>query len=314
MNLPNAPLLLTGLLSLTLGACTDNPAAPPTGPFDIAFTREPVDGATPPEVWVMRADGTNQKQVTENGVAWMPRLSPDGSQIVFESIGTELDIMDVKTGARRKLASGVPCCAQWSPDGTVIAFTNSTGLYTPHQIFIIDPDGTNLRQLTSDASYTDTSFSKDVASWSPDGNRILFTAEYDNVPNPTTALYVMQKDGTGMTPITDTTAGGVGNSAAWSPDGRMITFVADGGFIGMSQLRYHSTIHTMNADGTGRVQLSADTSKDSFPNWSPDGKQILFSSERDGHSQIYVMNADGTSQRRLVTSSTNDRYPSWRHP
>lgn len=299
------------LLGCGLWACADAPTEPPpTGPFDIAFTRESANA--PPEVWVMRSDGSNQKQVTVNGVASRPRLSPDGSQIVFESQGTELDILDLTTGGRRKLADGVPCCAQWSPDGKRIAFTNRPAAYSPSEVFVVDVEGTNLRQITQGQNFTPSGFTKFVDAWSPDGKTLLLTALFDTDPNPTTALYVMSEASAAMTALTDTAKGGVGIAADWSPDGSTIAFTADGGYIGASTLRYHGVIYTMSLDGSARVQLSADTGHDTGPSWSPDGKQIVFSSDRDGHSQIYVMNADGTSQHRLVTSSTTDRYPSWR--
>ena len=45
--------------------------------------------------------------------------------------------------------------------------------------------------------------------------------------------------------------------------------------------------------------------------WSPDGKQIAFTSDRDGNGEIYVMNADGSNQTRLTSDPADDYYPSW---
>lgn len=48
-----------------------------------------------------------------------------------------------------------------------------------------------------------------------------------------------------------------------------------------------------------------------YPHWSPDGKQIVFHSSRDGNYEIYVMNKDGSSQTRLTSNLAIDRQPRW---
>jgi len=49
----------------------------------------------------------------------------------------------------------------------------------------------------------------------------------------------------------------------------------------------------------------------SDPSWSPDGKQIIFASDRDGNTNIYAMNADGTEVRRLTDDPGEDVTPFW---
>ena len=56
----------------------------------------------------------------------------------------------------------------------------------------------------------------------------------------------------------------------------------------------------MNADGSGVRRLTDNPEWDGSPAWSPGGRQIAFSSNRDGDSDIYVMNADGSGVRQLT--------------
>jgi len=48
-----------------------------------------------------------------------------------------------------------------------------------------------------------------------------------------------------------------------------------------------------------------------FPHWSPDGRQIVFTSDRDGDPEIYVVNADGSDLRRLTSVPGRDAHPSF---
>ena len=68
----------------------------------------------------------------------------------------------------------------------------------------------------------------------------------------------------------------------------------------------------MNADGTNTKELTNDEVNDS-PNWSPDGRQIVFSAKKGDAitSDIYVMNADGSNIRRLTDHVAIDGSPAW---
>ena len=76
----------------------------------------------------------------------------------------------------------------------------------------------------------------------------------------------------------------------------------------------------MDADGGNQRRLTSNSNKDLFSSWSPDGKRIVFHSDRDGHpdripgwftSEIYVMDADGGNQQNLTNHPSDDRSPSW---
>lgn len=58
--------------------------------------------------------------------------------------------------------------------------------------------------------------------------------------------------------------------------------------------RNRDEIYLINADGSDLTRLTDDPASDSLPAWSPDGRQMAFSSDRNGNSNIYVINADGS--------------------
>lgn len=67
----------------------------------------------------------------------------------------------------------------------------------------------------------------------------------------------------------------------------------------------------MNADGTNQVRLTNNPARDANPSWSPDGKRIVFWSDRDGNNEIYIMNADGSDAVRLTDNPALDVAPDW---
>lgn len=71
-----------------------------------------------------------------------------------------------------------------------------------------------------------------------------------------------------------------------------------------------SNIFSMNPNGSDKKKLTY-SGKDSGARWSPDGKQIIFESQRDGNFEIYIMIADGSNQKNLTNSEFIDRYPTW---
>ena len=69
-------------------------------------------------------------------------------------------------------------------------------------------------------------------------------------------------------------------------------------------------VYTINANGSARTRLTSHPARDIDPAWSPDGKRIAFSSDREGLFDIYLMDADGGNVSRLTTEGGN-RWPTW---
>lgn len=67
----------------------------------------------------------------------------------------------------------------------------------------------------------------------------------------------------------------------------------------------------MTADGSDIVNVSRNPADDTDPSWSPDGRYIAFSSNRNGNFDIFVIRADGTDTRQLTNDTMDERFPRW---
>lgn len=172
------------------------------------------------------------------------------------------------------------------------------------QIFIANADGTNERKLI-DSGTLDYN-----ASFSPDGQWIVFTSERDGLGNSN--LYRARVDGTQVERLTD--SGAVEDAAAISPDGSRLAFVSTReGLLANIWVMDLKTRQLKNL--TGGIAGNADSPNGFFrPSWSPDGQWLAFSSDRNtdwkGHHNgagwehtqelsIYIIRADGTGFRKV---------------
>ncbi|MCX6006195.1 MAG: tetratricopeptide repeat protein [Chloroflexi bacterium] len=99
---------------------------------------------------------------------------------------------------------------------------------------------------------------------------------------------------------------------SWSPDGKKIAFSSGAPLQGAIRTANAAggQIYIINADGTDTLIIT-DKPDNAQPQWSPDGKKIVFMSTRDTNPQIYIMNSDGSDQVRLTNNSAQDFYPMW---
>ena len=86
---------------------------------------------------------------------------------------------------------------------------------------------------------------------------------------------------------------------------------SNGRIVFRTNLDGNAEVYTMNADGSGRVDLSRNPAEDVDPRWSPDGSRIVFASNRNGGYDVYTMAADGNDLRRLTFTGNNNRRPTW---
>lgn len=118
-------------------------------------------------------------------------------------------------------------------------------------------------------------------------------------------IYTMKPDGTGVIRITFS---GSSSDPAFSPDGSRIAF--------KSASRTNYEISVMNADGSGRRQITATSVVEQEPAWSPDGTKLIYASSSfdvDGQTdlEIWTINADGTGRRQLTSNTFPDTQPAW---
>jgi dipeptidyl aminopeptidase/acylaminoacyl peptidase len=95
-----------------------------------------------------------------------------------------------------------------------------------------------------------------------------------------------------------------------SPDGRKIVYVVTDVDLAANSTRSSLWIADANAPGNGRPLTNAGK-KDAHPRWSPDGKRVLFQSNRSGSMQLWVIDVDGGEARKLTDVSTDASNGLW---
>ncbi len=207
------------------------------------------------------------------------------------------------------------------------------------QVFVVDPDGSDVTQLTHvapgfaheehsspawspDGSMLAIAYNDDLRvmkadgtarlrvftsgrsdgsprDWSPDGRRILFSRGFD-IPD----LFSVALDGTSLLQHTGSSVGESGGS--WSPDGERILF-------GSAIFAPRPDLWTVTADGSeDPVPLTrTPTVSEEAPDWSPDGSRLTFMSNEDGDYEIYTMRVDGSDRFQVTQNTVTDAAPAW---
>jgi TolB protein len=230
-------------------------------------------------------------------------FSQDGRDLIVECRLYDVAGQRMITGKRYRgpadaFASMMHRCA----DEIMIRFTGEPGIAQTQiafiarhngnkELFVMDQNGSNIRQLTSDRSITLS------PAWSPDSREIAVTSYRDRNPD----LVAVGPSGNGRRLLSQHP--GLNSAPAWSPDGSRIalTLSKDG----------NPEIYTMNRQGADLRRLTNHAAIDTSPTWSPTGRQIAFVSDRAGSPQVYVMDAEGSNLRRLTYQGNYNDRPSW---
>jgi len=230
------------------------------------------------DLYTMSVSGEQLRAITSDKAADItPVFSPDGKRIAFvsERDGNRNVYLCDPDGAnliRLTDDPGHDIHPVFSPDGRRIMFSTNRGKAdsADYDIYIMNLDGTGLRQITSGPE-VDT-----YASWSPDEKKIITRRVIDG----NNEVFILDADGTGATNLTNDPARYDG-WPVWAPDGAHIAFAS-----GVQGKGAHF-MYLMNADGTGRVQVSPAMPGGSFdyhtqPAFSHDGKRLIYTMYRPG--------------------------------
>lgn len=159
------------------------------------------------------------------------------------------------------------------------------------EVYIMDIDGANVRQLTQDKS---TSIGP---KFSPDGNRIAYTTYKNGYPD----VWVINL--AGKKRIGVATFPGTNQSPSFSPDGNTLALILskDG----------NTELYTMPAEGGNPTRLTRSRGTEATPTWSPDGSTIAYISDERGTPQVYTIPAAGGQPQRVNTASSYATETDW---
>ena len=182
----------------------------------------------------------------------------------------------------------------WSHDGTKILYT--TGgyeIYKPPDIWVMNADGSNKTQLTTDPTL------QAFASWNRDGTEIVYASDQSGSRD----IWVMNADGSNKIQLT--TDPRTQAHPSWSPDGTKIIYETGSG----SYETHNVDIWIMNADGTGKTQLTSDAKIERSYSLSHTGKIAYEKYMGNYNWDIWLMELDGSNKRQLTTDISQETHP-----
>jgi TolB protein len=260
---------------------------------------EPAGTCTPPESqkyedWrVLRSEWLVKGRVVGSGSSVKLQLylhDVPGERIAFgkEYQGSVGDIPQIAHRFANEIMRIVT--GEYGPFGSEIVFSGRVGRFK--DLFIMDMDGNNTRQLTNERGLALS------PRWDKNGRRLLYTSYRRRIPD----LFLLDVANRGTSPLTSGPALEVGG--VFLPNGNVVTSVTEQSDSSLVELTPSGQIV--------RTLTPRNRAIDVSPTLSPDGSRIAFCSDRAGGPQIYVMPVSGGESRRI--SFVTSRYctsPSW---
>ena len=253
------------------------------------------------EIYRQVLGGRPKRLTFEEGSDFDPVLSPEGTKMAYVSTinrSFEIAVMDLKSGKHRQLTFSPErdLHPTWAPDGKRLAFSSDRD--GDLDIYIMDAKGENTKQMTDNSPWEDS-----WPHWSPVSEDIVFISD--------------QRDGTADIYLLDAQTGDQKQLTnfiyrtfypKWSPGGTKIAFLS----ATLEEMPLTSQlIWRMKLDGTDLEALVVDGEFNDDPSFSPDGKWIAFTSEKDANVEIYSMNIDTRQIIRLTDHPDRDHQPDW---
>ena len=268
-----------------------NPAWSPDGQeiaFSIStFTRPSERGTYPSPLLVARVATGEIRQLTPTDTS-QPNWSPHGYRIAYWGIqrGGQRDIWTVGARGGEPVAvtndPGLDWNPTWSPDGRYLYFASDRGGSMNLWRAPIDEQSGNLlgelEPVTIPATYSG------YISFSRDGRHLAYARVAHQI-NLQQVSFDPVKARIEAPPVWITQGSRIATDPDFSPDSEWVVFGATGD--------KQEDLFIVRRDGTGLRQLTNDKYKDRAPRWSPDGKQIVFFSDRSGRYEYWMIEPDG---------------------
>ncbi len=275
------------------------------GPVAVAHNGVAVDGS----VAIVSSSGAVtpvERRLTRVGQQdSAPSWTPDSAALV-SSRGTVSLIrqrVDRPLGHIIFNADAAPDDAAWSPqvspDGTRILFTHFSGMGS--EIRILTPATHQVETVPMPAGLG----SPREGAWSPDGARIVFSAEDSGSQGRQRNIYSAASDGSNLQRVTNFDVSNdpsqiLAMAPKWSPDGTKVVYSHWGTDVLAPQ------VEVINIDGTGRYVLATNAFDGS---WSPDSSRLAYTQAGDRY-QLAISNLSGDVLETL-TSAYSDQQPAW---